>query len=331
LHSLEKGLDTSSSATGCHNHLRCIASSSPPTNSLFTQNLCLSLDWEYHDETSEFCGPPTSNQIVSSYSSGQLAIHTARWGSLPTSTTVSFSSESGGVEALTEGLLEETVRFDAHTLFGEPSEVWTCCWCRCTSSRTTILSGADDCNLKGWDTRVSTQIPIFCINEHEAGVTALSWHPREQYIFASGSYDEGVRIWDIRSVSSNKSQPQKPVAKLPSCGGGVWRLKWHPLDSDKLLVAAMHGGCHILHVHALDSNEDQRCLQSNQKEDHIQITSSFTEHKSMAYGADWFPVTYCTNDGAKLRYLAVSCSFYDQQAFLWDPCSCSYNTGQLET
>ncbi len=80
---------------------------------------------------SEFSVSPTLNQIISSYSNVPVAIHTMQWGSLPTSTAVSFPSESRKVEALTEVLLEETACFDAHTLFGEPLEVWTYCWCRC--------------------------------------------------------------------------------------------------------------------------------------------------------------------------------------------------------
>lgn len=314
LYSLEDGEDV----THGHHHLKCIASSSTPPNPSVS-SLCLSLDWEYSNESLvEHC-TPSSTQLVSSYSNGQVAIHTARWDHFFNCTTSCPSSAEGMAEQCT---LDETLRFDAHTLFREPSEVWTCCWCRCTSGMVSILSGADDCNLKGWDTRVSTQKgPLFCIRDHEAGVTALSWHPREQYIFASGSYDEGVRIWDIRVVSNNQQIPPRPIAKLNSCGGGIWRLKWHPRDSTQLLVAAMHGGCHIVSIEALhNDDETQRIL--NPQDPQISIVSSFSEHQSMAYGADWVPITCFTKDqNSELRYMVASCSFYDQTAFLWDPFS----------
>ncbi len=43
---------------------------------------------------------------------------------------------------------------------------------------------------------------LFLCQEHEAGVTAGCWHPNEAHTFASGSYDEHVRIWDARSLRS---------------------------------------------------------------------------------------------------------------------------------
>jgi len=95
--------------------------------------------------------------------------------------------------------------------------------------------------------------------------------------------------------------------------GGVWRIKWHPSccedggrghSDGKMLVAAMHGGCRIVNVPGLHSNGDIGAAE---------ILSKFTAHESMAYGADW---VWFGKSGYEA---AATCSFYDRQAFLWDP------------
>ena len=55
------------------------------------------------------------------------------------------------------------------------------------------------------------------------------------------SYDERVLLWDIRS-------PQRPV-KETAVGGGVWRVKWHPVNPDLMATACMHNGFQILNWH----------------------------------------------------------------------------------
>ena len=47
--------------------------------------------------------------------------------------------------------------------------------------------------------------PLFCNRRaHEAGVCTISPHPHVSHLLATGSYDEGVRLWDVRS-------PAKPL------------------------------------------------------------------------------------------------------------------------
>merc|ERR1712107_151308 len=111
----------------------------------------------------------------------------------------------------------------------------------------TVISGGDDCRCKIWDLRqldmTAYPKPTHVVGEEEfdAGVTSVAFHPFLDHVFATGSYDESLRIWDIRFL-------QQPIHKTQSCGGGIWRLKWHPHEKTKLLVAAMHGGCQILNV-----------------------------------------------------------------------------------
>lgn len=156
------------------------------------------------------------------------------------------------------------------------------------------------CTLKLWDIR-ETQRPVNKIGEEEfeAGVTAISPQPSLDHIFAAGSYDEHVRIFDDRKL-------HEPLSKV-HVGGGVWRIKWHPScwkrggsrqHFGKMLVAAMHGGCRLVEAAALLEIES----------DETTIISKFTAHESMAYGSDWVSAD-----------AVASCSFYDRQVFLWDP------------
>ena len=84
--------------------------------------LCLALAWnDYLDEPDD--------QIVSSYSNGEVAIH-----------QISYHEDKNKVPKL-----EETYRWNAHTLFGCPSEVWTCSFLK--GAEHVVLSGADDVSI----------------------------------------------------------------------------------------------------------------------------------------------------------------------------------------
>jgi diphthamide biosynthesis protein 7 len=98
-----------------------------------------------------------------------------------------------------------------------------------------LYSGADDCSFKGWDTRAPCgssssssgsetldndpapeQAPIFSNRRsHGAGVCCISSHPRKQQLLVTGSYDETVRLWDVRSM-------QKPVETCQVRVQQVW-------------------------------------------------------------------------------------------------------------
>lgn len=254
-------------------HLKHINASQAVTE----DGLALSLCW---DESSTVVATSSSNQtkrVVSSYSKGSLAVH-----------TISDNTKN----------IQEVHRWKGHSLFGCDSEVWTCCFASNDKSECTerILSGGDDCQLKLWDLRLidndSTNNTAVSTNrDFDAGVTAVAYHPSKEHMFAVGSYDEQVRLFDIRKMA----EPVKTI----EVGGGVWRIKWQP-STETMLVAAMHGGCRI--VDAMNGDDDNG-------DDCMTIRKEFVEHESMAYGADW--VT---------KNVAASCSFYDRQVFLWNSC-----------
>jgi diphthamide biosynthesis protein 7 len=210
---------------------------------------------------------------VSSYSNGKVAIH----------------------DVVTQG--DETVQvvektsWVAHSLFGNtPTEVWSACF---ASFDNVVLSGGDDAKLKLWDVRSTTR-PMQVLQHFEAGVTCISTNPKNFNICAVGSYDETLALYDVRKASV-------PLLHSKPLGGGIWRIKWHPHDPNRLLLAAMHGGCRVVEV-----REDNEFV----------VTKEFTKHESMAYGADWL-VSHCEHD-EDLVEAAASCSFYDRAVYLWD-------------
>ena len=56
----------------------------------------------------------------------------------------------------------------------------------------------------------------------------------------AGSYDETVRLWDVRNLAAPACQVETP------CGGGVWRVAWHPQESRVLLAACMQNGFAVI-------------------------------------------------------------------------------------
>ena len=91
----------------------------------------------------------------------------------------------------------------------------------------------------------------------------------------------------------------KPL-KEGSLGGGVWRIKWCPLNSDLAAAACMHN--------------DFQVVRGNLKTgDPLEVVASYTEHKSLAYGVDWCRLETAAKDTLTLG----SCSFYDHSLHVW--------------
>ena len=149
-----------------------------------------------------------------------------------------------------------------------------------------LFTGGDDSIFKSFDIRSNSDSLIFKSKEHYAGVCSMQSHPLNDNVFVTGSYDEHVRIWDLRKMKS-------PM-KMLNVSGGVWRLKFHETNEDLLLAACMHDGFKILDV-----------------KDEIKVLNHYQKHESLAYGVDW-----CLNE--KQEGMSIcSCSFYDHLMNFW--------------
>ncbi|KAL8497564.1 hypothetical protein ACS0TY_021048 [Phlomoides rotata] len=72
------------------------------------------------------------------------------------------------------------------------------------------------------------------------GICCIAKSPHDPNVLLTGSYDECLRIWDVRSTST-------PVTESSiSLGGGVWRIKHHPSIPGLILTACMHNGFAIV-------------------------------------------------------------------------------------
>ena len=143
--------------------------------------------------------------------------------------------------------------------------------------------------------------PSFGVKDaHDAGVCSAQFHPHDPNLLATGGYDEAIRLWDVRAI-------HKPIAVMRGCGGGVWRLKWHPVSAEPsrnfLLAACMRGGVRILR---------------NNSDGGLDTPLVFEKHESeaLAYGVDWARDEMSLN-ADRWEPLIASCSFYDCQLRVW--------------
>ncbi|BGP52979.1 hypothetical protein JCM8202_004063 [Rhodotorula sphaerocarpa] len=231
--------------------------------------LCLSLDWSTRRHST-----PDPASLVVSLSNGEICL-------------------LGG-----ETQLEVTSRWHAHDF--EPWIAAFDCW-----DPSTVWTGGDDLKLKGWDLRQGCEQPTF-VNKRtfEGGVTSIQSHRTRENLFAVGSYDGRVRLFDRR-------KPLTPLTEFDA-EGGIWRLKWHPTNPTRLLVAGMHGGFKVVDFPELGVN-DGRDEAGWLRPGEGRLHARFDRHESMAYGADWSDGGHTSED----RDVVASCSFYDHALHVW--------------
>jgi len=77
----------------------------------------------------------------------------------------------------------------------------------------------------------TTQDPVIRINAHSDAVNTLAFHPRREMLFATGSADGTVGIFDLRYTKDGK------VASLDGHKDTVNNVDWHPTD-DAILASS---------------------------------------------------------------------------------------------
>jgi WD40 repeat protein len=173
------------------------------------------------------------------------------------------------------------------------AEAWVACWD--IADRFRLYSGGDDSLLKVWDIRChASSNNVSILTWHQAGVTAIENHPTLDHLFASGSYDEHVCLWDKRHM-------QRPMVHHRIPNAGIWRIRWHPQQTSIMVLACMYEGIQVLEVPTAISSVTGLM-------NHI---AHYREHHSIAYGVDWHPAS------TSLQSILATCSFYDHMLHLW--------------
>eukprot|EP00798_Chlamydomonas_sp_ICE-L_P022758 gene22758-29926_t len=209
-----------------------------------------------------------------------------------------------------------------------------------------IYSGADDCYFKAWDMRQDDESPSACFNDrrtHSAGVCTISPHPTCGQLVATGSYDEKVRLWDVRMptkplCTSEPPQPAPVIHAGPHAGGERSTAFSTSRPASPGVTPAPPGANHMRRPSgttlAGPSPPGTRApgLGSDNVSPVISIVDEYSQGKdnnSIAYGADWVHGT-CRDasegcwlkdgaDGGAEESLVATASFYDKQLHLWMP------------
>lgn len=121
-----------------------------------------------------------------------------------------------------------------------------------------VHSGGDDCAYRLWDARQGFDAPVWQSSRaHGAGVCCAASSPHREFVACTGSYDDRLRVWDLRA-------PQRPVQlgevrgrRGGACGSSAWPA-WLPGRTNSLpacppacLPAVLHlvqGGLQHAHV-----------------------------------------------------------------------------------
>ncbi|PON72223.1 Guanine nucleotide-binding protein, beta subunit [Parasponia andersonii] len=212
------------------------------------------------------------------------------WNPSATDITVGLSDGSVAITSLVESQLEVKQEWKAHDF-----ELWTTSFD--IQQPHLVYTGSDDCKFSGWDLREGPpKLAFHNSKAHKMGVCCIAKSPSDPNTLLTGSYDENLRLWDLRSIS-------KPVNEASlGLGGGVWRIKHHPFVPGLVLSACMHNGFAIVKF----------------KGGEAEVTERYSNHESLAYGADWHrgePV----HGGERKSSLVATCSFYDRLLRIWKP------------
>lgn len=90
-----------------------------------------------------------------------------------------------------------------------------------------MISGSKDKQIIISDLRLKDSL-VKSLSSHKGEICCLKPKPMNDFVFASGSNDNGVFVWDLRSIHSN------PEYRLKGHKGAVKAISWCPWKSSLL-------------------------------------------------------------------------------------------------
>eukprot|EP01117_Protostelium_nocturnum_P012526 TRINITY_DN4617_c0_g1_i1.p2 TRINITY_DN4617_c0_g1~~TRINITY_DN4617_c0_g1_i1.p2 ORF type:complete len:394 (+),score=123.41 TRINITY_DN4617_c0_g1_i1:125-1306(+) len=116
-------------------------------------------------------------------------------------------------------------------------------------SRESILTASLTSQIKRWDLR-QTDRPTgstIAIGPMNSFVHCISQHPLQPSIFATGSSNGTVFVWDERLF-------KLPVAKIEAHQSNIWEIRFHPTNPDQILSCSNDGSVTICDTNAFSDN-----------------------------------------------------------------------------
>ncbi|KAJ2470952.1 Histone acetyltransferase type B subunit 2 [Coemansia sp. RSA 2322] len=94
-----------------------------------------------------------------------------------------------------------------------------------------FASVGDDRRLLMWDTRKPSTHPVQDVMAHESEVNCVAFNPRSDFIFATGSSDATIGLWDMRNLGHK-------LHSLEAHKDEVLQLAWSPCHETVLASAS---------------------------------------------------------------------------------------------
>lgn len=187
-------------------------------------------------------------------------------------------------------------KFMLRDLRGHSGAVHSSTW---TSDGLTIISGSDDSTLRRWDlgTGSTTWKSPTDDQGHTDYVRFVDSHPNDPNIFASGSYDHSVKLWDARQsrlIASLKHDYPVEVCKFNPTGTFIItaaKSEVHVWDVFSGTSKIHTFRSHQKNVSALDMNESGTTLFSAGLDGHVKVYNM--QKMALSHGMQFYSPISC--------------------------------------